>query len=267
MKRILLVSLSCAVLALAACGAGGAALGVERGITMLVVPARYSVMQVAFDITRRFPVVLVSYQGEASTDEPLLHAWNGSEWARITVEEYADAAFVQVPPSQAVLVGGDDLLPPVLATAVSGWCPKVMTVPTTETPDLLNALGKVFKFDGSDWRWFARRYNLTIENLNAERMQHSWYDRTSYTDEWTYRMARWRGRKVPPPAPESMEAAPVEPVAMEPVAVEPLPEELVPMEPEPEPMIEMDIEPGAMPPALEPEEWSERAVADEPPVK
>ena len=52
-------------------------------ITMIVVPARFSVLQVAFDVAEKHPAVIVTYQGDATTEEPLLHAWNGREWTYV----------------------------------------------------------------------------------------------------------------------------------------------------------------------------------------
>ena len=68
-------------------------------ITMLVVPARYSVMQVAFDIVKQYPVVLVSYQGDATSETPRLHAWNGRDWIPVSVQDYREASFLQIRPA------------------------------------------------------------------------------------------------------------------------------------------------------------------------
>ena len=159
-------------------------------VTMLVVPARYSVLQVAFDAANRFPTVLVSYQGDASSEAPLLHAWNGSEWVGIGIDQYAAANFLQVIPNRVVLVGDEKLLPGVLASSVSTWCPNVLNVPSIDTAALVNSLSKIYPFNASDWRWFTGRYNLSLTDLNAERRRTSWYDRPSYQDDYTPRLRR-----------------------------------------------------------------------------
>jgi len=146
---------------------------------MVVVPARYSVLQVAFDLLQKRDAVLVSYQGDASTVTPTLHAWNGREWVYISFDDYAHANFVQVVPTQVVLVGGEDLLPESLVTA-SSWCPLVMNVPAVDTATLVNSFGKTFRFRESDWQWFSSRYNLELADLNAERRRESWYDQPFY---------------------------------------------------------------------------------------
>lgn len=189
MKRMILLTV-----ALLAGFWGSNAFAVTAGrVTMLVVPARYSVMQVAFDISQRYPAVLVSYQGDALTAAPLLHAWNGKEWIKISVDEYANASFLQVTPGEALLVGDETLLPPVLVSSIAGWCPKVTTIPSIDTAMLVNAFAGEFKFSQSEWEWFAKRYNLSLNDENAPRRKSSWYDRPVYQDEYSPKVATWFG--------------------------------------------------------------------------
>jgi len=149
--------------------------GRPRGLTMMVVPARYSVLQVAFDMERRYPVILVSYQGDASSGTPLIHAWDGREWVYVSLEDYAQAAFLRRRPERIVLVGDEEQLPPVLVDA-SRWCPLVMSIPSEDTSTIINSMGKVLDFGPADWQWFAARYNLRLYDLNAEERRKSWYD-------------------------------------------------------------------------------------------
>jgi len=192
-------------------------------VTLLVVPARYSVMQVAFDLAQKYAVVLVSYQGDASSETPLLHAWNGKEWIKIGADDYANASFLQVPPGEALLIGDEKLLPPVLASSIKGWCPKVTTIPSIDTAVLVNSFAKEFSFKPAEWEWFARRYNLTLIDENVPRRKASWYDRPAYEDEYTPKVNRWFGRRKAAPASEQTaepiisapEVAPVEKGAVE----------------------------------------------------
>ncbi len=148
-----------------------------KRLTMIVVPARFSVLQVVTDIANRYPVVLVTYQGDASSQEPLLHAWNGREWAYVANSDYQEAGFLQRIPAQTVLVGDEELLPEILISA-SAWCPMVMSIPSIDTATLINSFGKVFGFKTRDWKWFAKRYNLSLLDLDAEQRKESWYDRS-----------------------------------------------------------------------------------------
>jgi len=146
-----------------------------KRLSMLVVPARYTVVQVAQDVAANMSCILVAYQGDAQTENPLLYAWTGSEWVWISIEDYASAKFIQRIPQQAILVGDEKMLPPVLIEA-SSWCPTVMNIPSIDTATLINSLGKALKFSNADWRWFAARYNLRLLDLNLDRRKSSWYD-------------------------------------------------------------------------------------------
>jgi hypothetical protein len=143
------------------------------------------VLQVMFDVLDRRDAVLVSYQGDATTSDPALHAWNGQEWVFVSPEDYEAANFVQIAPKQAVLIGDESTLPPSLV-ARSSWCPLVMSIPEVDSASLVNSLGKVFKFSPSEWSWFARRYNLTLTDLNEDRRKTSWYDRPYVETRYPY---------------------------------------------------------------------------------
>lgn len=213
----------------------------SRQLTLLVVPARYNVLQVSFDAASVAPVVLVSYQGDATTETPLLHAWNGTEWVYVSAEDFREAQFLQVTPGQAILVGDESLLPPMLVTSVGAWCPKTLTVPATDPAGLVNALGAHLDFAPSEWKWMAARYNMDLTDLNAERRSESWYDQKGYEDELTPRLQSLpkhrRGRPAAGSAAPAMEPAVVPPAevvppakAVEPDAAVPASEEIPPAE-------------------------------------
>jgi hypothetical protein len=208
MKRKVVVAL-----ALLACLLISQSMALTPGrVTMLVVPARYSVMQVAFDLAQKYAVVLVSYQGDASSEAPLLHAWNGKEWIKISADEYANASFLQVTPGEALLIGDEKLLPPVLASSIAGWCPKVTTIPSIDTATLVNTFAKEFSFKPGEWEWFSKRYNLALNDENAPRRNTSWYDQPAYEDEYSPKVDRWFGLRKTVQAPgETMEPVPTEP--------------------------------------------------------
>lgn len=143
--------------------------------TLLVVPARHSVLQIAFDLLPRRDVVLVSYSPAATGQTPLIHVWNGRSWLRISPADYAAGRFVRNLPARAILVGGVSYIPPEL-DAVTRWCPDVRRIPGMQTTELLNAFGRSFRFSPMEWKWFARRYNRSLDDLNSEK-QKSWYGR------------------------------------------------------------------------------------------
>ncbi len=145
-------------------------------VVMLVVPARYNVMQVAFDVARRYPTVLVSYQHV--DPDPQLHVWNGFEWKPLSLTDYQSGAFLQSYPSRTIFLGDDTLLPASLRS-ISAWCESVVQFPDLETASLVNEIGRYLPFTPADWRWFAGRYNLQLTNLKAKEeaavQNESWY--------------------------------------------------------------------------------------------
>ncbi len=148
-----------------------------RAQDLYVVPARYSVLQVMFDVVKMRPAGLVSYQGNATTQVPALHAWNGQEWVRIGIDSLRDGSFAAVKPVRVVLVGDTDTLPPVLADAVQPLAPAVLNWSAMDNASLVNAAGKLQKFTSREWAWFAGRYNMQIQDSNDARRKESWYYR------------------------------------------------------------------------------------------
>ena len=172
------------MLAAVVLGWGGPAVSravAQENAVLLVTPSRYSVMQVAFDVARRYPTVLVSYQGVADK-EPVLHVWNGFEWMPLALADYQSGAFLQSYPARAVFLGDDALLPADLRS-ISAWCSQTTQIPVLDTHALVNAIGSYLPFTPADWRWFAGRYNLTLTNLKAEEAEaakhESWYDESA----------------------------------------------------------------------------------------
>lgn len=173
MKKLMMM----AVAAMLAAGAGTPAVQAAQDAVLLVLPARYSVVQVAFDVARRYPSVLVSYQG--ADPNPQLHVWSGYEWLPLGADDYQSGAFLQAYPSRTLFLGGDDLLPTSLRT-VQSWCPESAQFPRLATAELINDIGQYLPFTPADWRWFAGRYNLSLENANADKQaeldQESFYN-------------------------------------------------------------------------------------------
>lgn len=179
---------------------------------LYVVPARYSVLQVMFDVVKMRPAGLVSYQGNATTQVPALHAWNGQEWVRIGIDSLRDGSFAAVKPARVVLVGDKDTLPPVLADAVQSLAPVILSWSEMDNASLVNGAGKLQKFTSREWAWFAGRYNMQIQDSNDGRRKDSWY----YRDHPELRGGAPVLRKSPewsaPDAVPPAQPAPVQPV-------------------------------------------------------
>ncbi|MCS6770739.1 MAG: hypothetical protein NZ740_01785 [Kiritimatiellae bacterium] len=192
-----------------ACLAGWLSALEAPGYTLLVAPARYSVIQVAQDVLQRVPAVLVAYQGNATTAEPILHAWNGTEWVPITLKDFREVNFLQKMPSRTILIGSDDVLPKTLMEA-SSWSPRLDRITDMTTGALINDLGRLLDWGEDNWVWFARRYNLTLVDEAAPRRSRSWFDQAGPLPD--------RPRLGPIPG-----IRPVKPVASEPAEPPPAP--------------------------------------------
>lgn len=155
---------------------GGAVAASATEWTLIVAPARFSVLQALFDVIQRRPAVLVSYQGDATDKQPALHAWNGEEWIPISLRDFAEVRFLTRAPTRVLLVGDEQTLPPAVADAAA-WCPRIIAAPSMDTAGLLSDVGRAMNFTREDWEWFAARYRLQVKDLNAPARATSWYDR------------------------------------------------------------------------------------------
>jgi hypothetical protein len=119
---------------------------------------------------------MVAYQGEAATPEPKLHVWDGTQWLFITFQDFSTSSYLRDPPSRVILVGDENSLPTSLIEAASETSPLVMNVPAQDAASLINTFGRALRFSGAEWQWFAGRYNLVLQDLNADARSQSWYD-------------------------------------------------------------------------------------------
>jgi hypothetical protein len=197
--------------------------------TLFVVPARYSVLQVMFDVLRRRDAYLMSYQGEPEGKDPVLHVWSGQDWRSVTLDDYREAQFLSSRPARVVLVGDAGVLPVSLATGAAQWGARVLNVEAMDPSSLVNAAGKLLEFDAADWRWFSARYNMQLTDT-AESSRRGWYDQpyvetTPPESPWQIFRRKVLGKSAPAkralPATDLEPVPPVEPPPLpEPVAIE-----------------------------------------------
>lgn len=130
-------------------------------------PARISVSQAGLDWAARHDVTLGSYHGLFSTPTPLIHVWKGKTWDFVPLEAFLSGSFLRAKPDQAIVIGDEKTVPEVFAsmTARAG---KLQKVPSIFTPDILNAAGTALRFLCAEWQRFASRYNMKVEDANAE---------------------------------------------------------------------------------------------------
>ncbi len=175
-QTLLLACFAAAVVAASWMPVNGAGLW-DKGYSLIVVPARFSVIQFMFDVIDQRPGVLVSYQVDERRPDagPVLHVWNGQEWLPISLHDFRELNFVQQTPTRVILVGGTDLVPADIRDAVS-WMPEMIELRDMANASMLNDLDPAMQWKRTEWKWFAKRYNMQIEDEAAAYRQSSWYD-------------------------------------------------------------------------------------------
>jgi hypothetical protein len=178
----------------------------KQDITMLVVPREALPVQIAQDISRRYPVLLVCYQTTRSGLR--INAWNGDTWVYIPIEDYTNGTFFATRPGHAIVVEYDRTRAPRELTPNSIWCKSASRITSTDPRVLLHLLGTYFNFPLSHWEHFATRYNYTLEEINPGLLNVHWWNMSSSEraekrakskasidlDKWRYLAT------IPPPA-------------------------------------------------------------------
>lgn len=172
----------------------------EGDYTLIVAPARFSVIQMSFDLIAKRPAVLVSYRGEASTAEPLIYAWNGKEWVYVSLQDYREMRFLEDSPKNVVILGDEATVPATLKEATV-WTKNKKSVTALDNASLVNEFGRLFKWEKSELDWFASRYNLRLQDESEPYRRSSWYDQKGPVRKSTF-------KQVAPPSFEPSASAP-----------------------------------------------------------
>ena len=146
----------------------------QSDITMLVVPREAIPLQIAQDISRRYPVLLVSYQ--IAQSELKLHAWNGDGWVGVPVEDYANGTFFANRPKHAIVVEYEKFRAPAALTPNSTWCESANRLSTTNPRAMLHLLGLYFDFPFRYWDQLAQRYGYSLEEINPTLSNVHWWN-------------------------------------------------------------------------------------------
>ena len=143
-------------------------------ITMLVMPREVIPLQIAQDISQRYPVLIVSYQ--LTQGELKIHAWNGDSWVAVPVEDYASGTFFANRPKRAIVVENEHLRAPVAVIPNSTWCESATRIASTDPRTLLHLLGLSFDFPFRSWDQFAERYGFSLEQINPTLKNVHWWN-------------------------------------------------------------------------------------------
>jgi len=174
MKRRVLVPIL-----LAACLAHGTAAGggsPSGDAVLLVIPARYTVVQFCFDIAGLRPVCLLAYEGTGETNPPVLYLWDKGRkaWNSVEPADYDTGGIFENPPQTVVLIGSEQDLPAQLRE-MPAWASTVVRVVSLQIVELANALDGVLDFKAREWKRIAKRYGLVLEDQNWERRRYGRY--------------------------------------------------------------------------------------------
>lgn len=164
-SRIILI-LTCVALSIPYLGAN--AYSAEES-SVIVVPSRYTMVKLAFDMAKMRNVELVSYHDMTRVKETHLYLWDTSirEWRSVTVDGYNSQEILKQRPERIIVVGSDKQLPQVLKETLQN--PATLRVPTMDIVTIFNTLNKAFKFTPNEWKWLAGRYGLKLKDLNEEK--------------------------------------------------------------------------------------------------
>jgi hypothetical protein len=153
--------------------AAARSLGEPAGTTVIVIPALYRAVQIAFDVERFHSAILVSYQQVPGTGDVVFHGWDGSNWQEVEEDLYRSGGFTALPIVHAVIVG-DEATPDVVFSATD-WAPVAHHIKSYALSDQVNGYAKALELSPQQIRWFAKQYDMRIEDLNWERRRYGRY--------------------------------------------------------------------------------------------
>jgi hypothetical protein len=167
MKQFLKVTVILSMTALASQVFAGSA----TPSSILVVPARARMVQLAFHVASVKDVGLVCYDNNAVSKDLLIHVWNGQEWIRITSDEYTSGAFMSGT-AQDVFVLGPATTVPAVMSIDPAWGKTTHRITELDSAIVLNELGKVMNFSSRQWKWLAEKNGMLLTDKNAERRRY-----------------------------------------------------------------------------------------------
>ncbi len=145
--------------------------GMATPDSIIVMPARKRVVQLAFQLSRCKNVGLVTYNTNAGLDSPLIHVWTGQEWVQVSLDDYVQGSFMSGEPKNVYLLGDSNTLPVRMMNDIS-WYKSPERITTLDISSLVNTFGKSLKLSPRQWKWLAAENGLTIKDQNTERRRY-----------------------------------------------------------------------------------------------
>lgn len=208
---------------------GPGATPVQADQALLVIPARYRIVQLAFDVARVSDAMVVSYQKSATVGALQMHRWDGRSWLPLPEEDYLTGMFPRRGITQGFVIGTDAATVDQLLGA-SAWLPAMRSIDTLGLAAILNTLDEALDLSPANLRWLAARYGLAVEDLNWERRRYGRFGPPSArTAEPERRRVEWfptDAQNTQPRELESDEDASPAPIVTVPVRMAPEPDPL-----------------------------------------
>lgn len=139
--------------------------------SIIVMPARKRVVQLAFQMTQCKDIGLVTYNNSPTLSAPLIHVWNGQEWVQISLDDYVQGRFMSGEPKHVFLLGDSTTLPLRMMDDVA-WYKDLARLTTLDTTTLINQIATALKFNSHQWKWLAKENGLKIQDENAEKRRY-----------------------------------------------------------------------------------------------
>lgn len=181
----------------------------RKDITMLLVPRDPVIIQIAQDISRRYPSLLVCYQKVGSSVS--LFAWNGTGWVTVSPEDYANGTFFETRPQHMIIIEKEDQPAPAILTPEGFWCTSGNRLTSTDPRVVIHLLGRYYDFPYRYWIQFSKRYDYALEAINPELINvFRWHHRRDQVKarDMEADIENWLFLDITPPTP-------VEPVIIE----------------------------------------------------
>jgi hypothetical protein len=184
----------------------GAMAGTATPDSIIVMPARKRVVQIASNLSRCKDIGLVTYNTSPLLASPLLHVWNGQEWVQISMDEYVQGTFMTGEPRHVFILGDSTLLPAVMAAPA--WGQQAHRIASLDTATLVNEIGQALKLSPRQWRWLAGIHDLTLQDTNTERRRYGRWGAPGKEQDGVAPAAGKRDILDLPPAPIATENEP-----------------------------------------------------------
>lgn len=133
--------------------------------TALLVPSRYTLVELAFNIREFRPVQLLIFDSAKAN----LYAWHTSErkWLKTTADDINRIPEFEL--NKIIVIGTERDIPQSFVNTLQKPAVSVERISSYDFKTVFNELNRHFKFSLSEWEYFAKTYDLTIEDRNAER--------------------------------------------------------------------------------------------------